>query len=165
VSVPLEDDGEGLSDALAARALARVVTGAAAAGFALGLLALVFVLLADGRLDATSLPQVLVLGTGQVVGLVVASAAATRLRAVRAVPGTGPGHASGAARTAGRAVVVASVVGVVLAVGSIVVLTPRSASAFSAVLGLALLSQLALVLHVLRRALVRAARRPADRPG
>ena len=47
-----------------------------------------------------------------------------------------------------------------LALGSVVALTPRSASAFSAVLAMALLSQLALVLHVLRRGLVRASRRP-----
>ena len=150
-----------LADALAERALARAATGAATAGCALGLLALAFVLLAHGRLDATSLPQLLVLGTGQVVGLVVAWSASSRSRAVRASPGTGPGHASGAARVLGRAVVVAPAVGAVLAVGSILGLTPRSASAFSAVLALALLTQLALVLHVLRRPLVRASRRPA----
>ena len=151
-----------LADALAARALGRAAAGAATAGCALGVLALAFVLLADGRLDATSLPQLLVLGTGQVVGLVVAASAATRLRAVGAAPGgTGPGHASGAAVAVGRAVVVAAVVGAVLGVGSIAALTPRSASAFSAVLAMALLSQLVLVLHVLRRGLVRASRRPA----
>jgi hypothetical protein len=60
-----------------------------------------------------------------------------------------------------RAVTTVPAVGAVLALGSIVLLTPRSASAFSAVLGLALLTQLALVLHVLRRPLLRAARRPA----
>lgn len=157
MSVPVDRERVGLADALASRALGRLATGSAIAGCALGLLALVFVLLADGRLDATSLPQLLVLGTGQVVGLVVTATAVARLRAVRAAPGTGPGHASGAARTVGRAVVVASVVGVVLAGSSIAALTPRSVSAFSAVLALALLSQLALVLHALRQALLRAA--------
>ena len=156
-----QDDRVALADALAARALGRAAAGGATAGCALGVLALAFVLLADGRLDATSLPQLLVLGTGQVVGLVVAASAATRLRAVGAAPGTGPGHASGASRTVGRAVLVGAVVGAVLGVGSIVALTPRSTSAFSAVLAMALLSQLVLVLHVLRRGLVRASRRPA----
>ncbi len=155
-------DGEvDLADALAERALARAATGTATAGTALGALALVFVLLAGGRLDATSLPQLLVLGTGQLAGLAVAWTVSARLRAVRTSPGTGPGHASGAAGVLGRAVTAVPAVGAVLALGSIVVLTPRSASAFSAVLALALLTQLALVLHVLRRPLLRAARRPA----
>lgn len=160
MTVPLDGERQELADALASRALGRLAIGAATAGSALGLLALVFVLLADGRLDATSLPQLLVLGTGQVTGLVVAATAVGRLRAVRGTPGSGPGHASGAARTVGRAVVVAAAVGAVLAAGSIVAVTPRSASALSAVLALALLSQLAVVLHVLRLALGRAARRP-----
>jgi hypothetical protein len=161
VTVPApraREDGEALADALALRALGRLATGAAGAGTALGLLALVFVLLAGGRLDATSLPQLVVLGAGQVAGLYLAAEGFFRSRRVGALPGSGPGEAAAAAFTLSRAVVVVPAMGLALALGSIAVLTPRSASAFSAALALALLVQLTLVLHVLRRGLARAGR-------
>ncbi len=145
-----------LADALAARALSRAVSGSATAGLALGVLALVFLVLAHGAAGPTSIPQLLVLGAGWLAGFGTAAALVPRLRATRSAPGSGPGHAAGAARVMSRVVIGVPVLGGLLALGCVLLLEPRSVSGFSAALALALLVQFALVLHVLRRGLVRA---------
>ena len=160
----MSDDVVDLADALAERALARAVAACAACALVLGVLALAFVTLADGRLDATSLPQVAVLAVGQVAGLVLAWTLSQRLRAVRAGRGSGPGHASGAALAARRTVVAVPVVGLAVAAACTVLLEPRSTSAFSGLLAVALLGQLPLVLHLQRRGLRLAARPPGSPP-
>ncbi len=146
-----------LADAVAERALGRATAAAAFGGLALGVLALLFLTLEDGGVDARSLPQLLVLGVGQVAGLVAAAASASRLRTVRAVPGTGPGHAAGAAALLGRLVVVTSATGLGVAAVGTALVRPVATGAFSAVVALALLSQLVLILHWQRRRLLRAA--------
>ncbi len=146
----------GLGDALAERALSRAVSGSATAGLALGVLALLFLVLAHGAAGPNSIPQLLVLGAGWLAGLGTAAALVPRLRAARSVPGSGPGHAAGAARLMARVVIGVPVLAGLLALGCVLLLEPRSVSGFSAVLSLALLAQFALVLHVLRRGLVRA---------
>lgn len=160
----MSDDVVDLADALAERALARTVAASAGCAVVLGVLALAFVQLAGGRFDATSAPQVAVLAVGQVAGLVLAWTTSRRLRAVRDARGTGPGHASGAAVTAGRAVVAVPAVGLLVGVVATVALTPRSTAAFSALLAVFLLGQLPLLLHLQRRGLLRAARPPGSPP-
>lgn len=156
----MRHDAVDLADALAERALARTVVAGAGGAVVLGVLALAFVQLADGRLDATSAPQVAVLAVGQVSGLVVAWSTSRRLRAVRAARGSGPGHASGAAVGVGRTVVTVPAVGLLVGVATTAAFAPRSTAAFSALLALALLGQLPLLLHLRRRGLLRAARPP-----
>ena len=145
-----------LADALAERALGRATSAAAVAGLAMGTLALLFLVMAGGRLDARSLPPLLVLGIGQLAGLVAAAGGVTRLRAVRSVAGTGPGHAAGAAGLLRRLLVGTAVLAAVVAAASVVALRPVVTAAFSALLALALLAQFLIVIFVQRRALLRA---------
>ena len=153
-------DERDLADALAERALARAAGSLAAAAVVLGVLAAVFLVLADGALDVRSLPQVVLLSAGQVVGLALAALALTRLRSVRSVPGGGPSAAAVTAAVLDRVVVAVPVGGAVVAVVLVVVLAPRTTAALSAVVGLALLAQLSVLAAVLRRPLRRAARAP-----
>lgn len=153
------DDIE-LADALAERALGRATAAVAVAGLVMGTLALLFVVMTDGAVDERSLPPLLVLGVGQVAGLVAAGGCATRLRAVRRVPGTGPGHAAGAAVLLRQVQLATLALGGLAGLFGVVALRPIVTAAFSAVLALALLSQFVLVLHTQRRGLLRAARRP-----
>lgn len=146
----------GLADALAERALGRATATAALAGLLMGTLALLFLVMAGGTLDARSIPPVLVLGIGQLTGLVAAGAGVTRLRAVRFEPGTGPGQAAGAADLLRRLVVGTSVAAASVGVGCTLTLRPFATAAFSAVLAFALLTQFLLVLFVQRRVLLRA---------
>lgn len=149
-----------VADARADRALAQATATSALVGLALGMLAMTFLLIADGELGEQTLPQLLVLGLGQVAGLVAAAACAVRLRAVRSTPGSGPGHAAGAAILLRRVIPTVALMALATAVACVAALSPRATSALSAAVSLALLSQLVLVLHVQRRALDRAARRP-----
>ena len=145
-----------LADALAERALGRATSAAAVAGLAMGTLALLFLVMAGGTLDARSIPPMLVLAIGQLAGLVAAGAGVTRLRAVRSQPGTGPGHAAGAAVVLRRVLVGTSLLALAIAIVSVIVLRPFVTAAFSALLALAILTQFLLVLFVQRRVLLRA---------
>jgi hypothetical protein len=146
-----------LADALAERALGRATAAGAVAGLAMGTLALLFVVMAGGDLDERSLPQLLVLGVCQVAGLVTAGRCVARLRAVRSAPGTGPGHAAGAAVMLRRLLVGTTALGAALGLLGVIVLRPIVTAGFSALLAVALLSQFVLVLEVQRRGLLRAA--------
>ncbi len=148
-----------LADALAERSLGRATSAAAVAGLAMGTLAILFLVMARGALDARSIPPLLVLGIGQLAGLVAAGGGVTRQRAVRAEPGTGPGHAAGAANLLRRLLVGTGVLAAAVGLGSVFALKPLATAAFSALLALALLAQFLLVLFVQRRALLRAALR------
>jgi hypothetical protein len=75
---------------------------------------------------------------------------------VRLQPGTGPGHAAGAAALLQRLVLGTIALAASVGVGSILTLKPFATAAFSALLALALLSQFLLVLFVQRRVLLRA---------
>lgn len=151
-------DDPGLAAAVAERALARTARGAALGGCALGLLALAFLFIADGTLDARSIPQLLLLGLGQLVGLGAAGLAVLAIRHCRV------GHDAilqtrQAASRLFRAIQVLTIGSAGIAVGCLAVLRPFTITALSVVLSLAIVAQLALVLVALRGRLRRAADR------
>ena len=150
------DELTALADALADRALRRAGAAATAGGFALGALALVFLLLAGGRMDATSLPQVFILGTGQVAGLVLGTGCQLSARGLAADPGSGQGRASDGARLLRRGMLATALVAAVAAAWALVMLRPLTVSALSVAIGSALLAQFLILLHLQRRALLRA---------
>lgn len=152
------DGSRDLADALAERALTRTAGGLAAGGVVLGVMAALFLVLADSRLDAGSAPQVVMLSAGQVAALAVAGIALARLRSVRRQPGHGPVAAASAARLVDRLAVAVPVVGAVIGATLVVTVTPRVTSLFSVVVSLAVLAQLSVLAAVLRRGLRRAAR-------
>lgn len=149
---------EDLADALAERELARTAGGLAVGGVVLGAMAALFLVVAEGRLDAGSAPQVVVLGTGQLAALVLAGTAVVRLRAVRSRPGSGPAAAGSTAALLDRLVVAVPVAGSLAGAVLVAIVTPRVTSLFSVVVSLAVLAQLAVLAAVLRRGLRRAAR-------
>jgi hypothetical protein len=171
-AAPPDDDlvDADLADALADRALGRIVSALAVGALALAVMALLFVLLADGALDERSLPQVLVLGAGWLVGTVAAVAISRLLMSLRSSVragrrGLGPQFAAAAVRWADRVVVGVPVLGALAAAVS-VWLTTRSAptrpvatAVLSAAVGLAVVSQLAVLAAVQRVGLRRAAQR------
>ncbi len=160
-SVAPEPDEVDLADAVAARALQRSANGAAVSAIALGVLATAFLVLAQGRLGPQSLPQVAILGLGQVVGLALALRCALRARALSRTDrrGSGPSEAESAARDARRTVLGLTVSTAAIAGCLLVTLRPFALTALSVVLSVAVLAQLVVVLTTLRRRLLRAARR------
>lgn len=151
-------DGD-LAAALAERALARSVLGAAGAGLALGTVALLFLVVSGSRLDALTLPVVALAGVGQVTGLAAAAACVLRLRQVRA--GGSPQLLAAAAQRTLRVLGQAALVVGVLAAAALVLLLEETGTALlGAVVGTGLLAQVVVVLTVLRRPLGRASRAP-----
>lgn len=151
-------DGD-LVVALAERALARATLGAAVTGVVLGLLAAGFLVMSGNRLDATTLPVVVLAMIGQLGGLAGAAACAVRLRRLRA-GGRPRDLARGAQhslRLLARAVLA---VGAGTAVLLVVLLDPLGSAVLASVLGAGLLAQVVVVLTVLRRPLGRASRAP-----
>lgn len=146
--------GVALADGVAVRALTRCAAVMAIAAACLAVMSLLFLRLADDELGARSLPQIVVLGWGQVVALGAAVGCTARARAVRLTPGTGPGHAAGAGRLLGHVVLAAPVGAGLLAAACVVTLTPRAESLLSAVLALAVVAQVA-VLALVQRGLLR----------
>ena len=154
------DELTSLADALADRALRRAGTAATIGGFLLGALALIFLVLAQGRLDETSLPQVLLLGTGQLAGLVLGVRCQLSARALSGERGTGQGRALAAAGLLRRGLLVTGLVAGVVAGWSLLTLRPFTAAALSVAIGSALLSQFVVLLLAQRRGLLRAGPRP-----
>lgn len=155
------DELTSLADALADRALRRAGTAATVGGFLLGALALVFLVLAQGRLDESSLPQVFILGTGQVAGLVLGAHCQLSARALAAERGAGQQRSLAAAAVVRRTLVTVLLVAGTVAVWSLVTMRPFTAAALSVAIGLALLSQFVVLMVVQRRGLLRAGPRPA----
>lgn len=149
-----------LADALADRALRRAGSAATIGGFALGALALVFLMLAEGRVDATSLPQVFILGAGQVAGLVLGLRCQLAARQLAADPGSGQDRAAAAADLLRRGLLTVTLVAAAVAVWALVVLRPFTSAALSVAIGSALLAQFMILMHLQRRALLRAGPRP-----
>lgn len=147
-----------LTDALAERALARTAGALAVTGVALGVMSVLFLVLAGSRLDAGSAPQVVLLSLGQVAALVAAGATVLRLRSVRSHPGSGPAAAHATSVLLDRLVVAVPVVGTVVGAVMVAVMTPRVTALLSVIVSLAVLAQLAVLASVLRRPLRRAAR-------
>ncbi|MFC5997420.1 hypothetical protein ACFP6A_01560 [Quadrisphaera sp. GCM10027208] len=148
---------EDLLRAVAERAAARAVLGSALAGFLAGLLALAFLWLSGSRVDATTVPVVVLLAIGQLAGVVAAGSAALRLRELRSgmpVRETAE-RAQRGLRTLAR---VTGVVGALTAVAMPVLLEPRATASFTAIAGLGVLAQVVVVLTVVRRPLSRVAR-------
>lgn len=155
-----EHDGPvALADALADRALRRAGAATTVGGFVLGALALIFLLLAEGRVDAGSLPQVFILGTGQVTGLVLGLRCQLAARRLRSEPGAGPSRARTAAGVVRRGMVTMALVAGAVALWSLVVLRPFTAAALSVAIGSALVAQFMILVHLQRRALLRAGAR------
>lgn len=153
-----------LADALADGALGRIVSALAVGALALSVMALLFVLLADGALDERSLPQVLVLGAGWVVGTVAAVAISRLLMSLRSSVraghrGRGPESAAAAVRWADRVVVGVPVLGGLAAAVSVWLTRPVATAVLSAAVGLAVVSQLAVLAAVQRQGLRRAVNR------
>lgn len=151
-----------LADALADRALGRIASALAVGSLAVAVMALLFVLLADGALDERSLPQVLVLGAGWLVGTVAAVAISRLLMSLRSEVdagrrGHGPEFAAAAVRWADRVVVGAPVLATVAAAVSVSLERPVVTAVLSAAVALAVVSQLAVLAAVQRRGLRRAA--------
>lgn len=155
----MTDDDEDLLSAVTERALARAVLGSAGTGLLLGVLAAAFLVLSSSRVDATTVPVVVLLLAGQAGALAGAAAAAVGLRRVRA--GHEPRRAAGVAQRTLRQLAVAVVaVGAVIAVAMPLLLQPRGTAALMSAVGLGVLAQVAVVLTVLRRPLQRVARAP-----
>lgn len=154
----MDERGErtALADALADRALRRAGTATTLGGFALGALALIFLLLADGRADVGSLPQVFILGTGQVAGLVLGLRCQLAARRLTTDLGSGQLRALTAATLVRRGMVTTALVAGAVALWSLAMLRPFLAAALSVATGSALLAQFMILLHLQRRALLRA---------
>jgi hypothetical protein len=158
--VTTASDDVALADEVALRALHRCAAALAVAATCLVVLALVFLQLADGRVGARSLPQLVVLGWAAVVALAGTAGCLARARRTLRAAGSGPGQASGAVRLLTLVAVAAPAGGAVLAVGCAAALTPRSESLLSAVLSLAVVVQVALLAVAQRGLLRRAVREP-----
>lgn len=152
-------DEADLAMALAERALARAVLGTAAAGMLVGVVALLFLVLSQGRLDALTVPVVALAGTGQLTGLAAAAACAVRLREVRAgrVPQQRALAAQRSLRVLGQSAIA---LGAVLALVLVVLLDPTGRAVVGAAVGGGLLAQVVVALTVLRGPLGRASRAP-----
>ncbi len=158
--LPLSDPE--LADALADRALSRAGGSLALGSLALAVLSLVFLLLADGALDARSLPQVIVFGIGELGGLAAAGVCFMLLRRLRRQVdagslGSGPDAAEVAQVTVGRLVVGLPVMCGAAAVVLAVTLRPVATAVLSATVAMAIVSQLAVLAAVQRSGLRRAA--------
>jgi hypothetical protein len=158
--IPLSDPET--ADALADRALSRAGASLAVGSLALAVLSLLFLLLADGALDARSLPQVVVFGIGELGGLAVAAVCFTLPRRPRRQVdagslGSGPDAADIAQITVGRLVVGLPVVCGAAAVVLAVTLRPVSTAVLSAAVAMAIASQLAVLAAVQRSGLRKAA--------
>ena len=138
--------------------LARASSGLSLGGIVLGLFAVGALVSAGGRLDASSLPPVLLLGIGQVGGLVGAAGCALRVPPVR--NGTVAPHTAAAAavRSLDRLLPAVAVVAALSAAAMPVLLRPVSTAAFAALVSLALVAQLLVLVAVLRAPLRREAR-------
>lgn len=159
-SKPLTDPD--LADALADRALGRASSSLAIGAVALALMSLLFLQLAGGEPDARSLPQVVILGIGHLGGLLVAVACFVLLRRLRSAvdagrSGTGPDAAAEGAAWLGRLVVGVPVTAVAAAVALLVTMRPLATAVLSVAVGLAVVSQLAVLAAVQRSGLRRAA--------
>ena len=138
--------------------LARASLGLSVGGVVLGLFAVGALVSAGGRLDATSLPPVLLLGIGQVGGLVAAAGCAVRVAPVRR--GAVPPHlaAAAAVRSLDRLLPAVALVASLSAAAMPVLLRPAATAAFAALVSLALVAQLLVLVAVLRAPLRREAR-------
>lgn len=147
---------EDLLRAVAERAAARAVLGSALAGLLAGLLALAFLWLSGSRVDASTVPVVVLLAIGQLAGVAAAGSTALRLRDLRSgVPVRATAErAQRGLRTLAR---VTGVVGALTAVAMPVLLEPRATASFTALAGLGVLAQVVVVLTVVRRPLSRVA--------
>lgn len=151
-----------LDRAVVERALGRALLGSALVGVGLGLLAVVFLMLSGGRADATTLPVVVLLLVGQLGGLCAAGVTGLLLRGVRTgarAPGPAAATAAGWLRRTARAV---TAVGAVTAVALVALLEPQATALLTAVVGAVVLAQGVVVLIVLHRRLLRAARVAGD---
>lgn len=150
-------DEDDLLRAVAERAAARAVLGSALAGLVAGVLALAFLWLSGSRVDATTVPVVVLLAVGQLAGVVAAGSTALHLRALRSgVPVRDTAErAQQGLRTLAR---VTAVVGALTAVAMPVLLEPRATASLTALAGLGVLAQVVVVLTVVRRPLGRVAR-------
>lgn len=153
-----------LAAAVAERALLRATAGTALASVAVGALAVVFLALAGSRWDATTAPVVVLLGVGQLGGIVAAGTCAGRLRAVRARTGMPAAQAGVAARALDVLVWGVSAAGALAAAALSVLVQPRAVALLSALLGLGVLAQVVVVMVLLRSRLRRVARRGSGRP-
>ncbi len=135
--------------------LARASLGLSLGGVVLGLFAVGALVTAGGRLGATSLPPVLLLGVGQVGGLVGAAGCAVRIRPVLS-GGVAPHVAAAAAvRSLDRLLPAVAAVAALTAAAMPVLLRPAPTAAFSALVSLALVAQLLVLVAVLRAPLRR----------
>lgn len=156
----MTDDAEVLAAALADRALARATLVTGLAGVVLGMVALGFLLLTGSRLDALTVPVVVLAGVGQLTGLAAAARCAVALRRAR----SGRPHrteAGAAARFIRGLALAAAVLAAVVAAALVVLLDPLSGAVVGVALGAGLLAQAVLVLAVVRGPLARAARAPS----
>lgn len=155
----MTQEAEALSAALVRRALVRATLGAGAVGAVLGLIALGFLLMAGNRLDALTVPVVVLAALGQVTGLAAAMRCATGVRRVRsgAPPRTEAESAQRFLRGLAPAVLALAAGGVAVL---LVVLEPLSNALVGTALGAGLLAQAVVVVTVLRAPLRRAARAP-----
>lgn len=156
---PLPDDPE-LVDAFADRALGRAANAVALGSAALTVMATLFVVLTGGTPGAGSVPQLVILSAGAVVGLTVSAALLHRLRRLRAevdagAVGVGPGAAADGAVWLARLVVVAPVVAALAALGVLVSVRPFATAVVSCAVGIAVVSQLAVLGAVQRSSLRR----------
>ena len=156
----MSDDADALAAALADRALARATLATGLAGVVLGMIALGFLLMMGSRLDALSVPVVVLAAVGQLTGLVAAARSAVALRRVRSgrPPRAEADAAAGFVRRLGVAI---AVLAVVVAAALVVLLEPLSSAVVGTALGAGLLAQAVLVLTVVRVPLARAAHAPS----
>ncbi len=152
----------GLALALTDRALSRTISGGLVGACAAAALALVFVLVNEGRLDVRALPQVLILGVANLAGIACSARCLRLQRRIRRLPATAADReageiASSAATFVGRVVLVAPLLAVAVGAMCLALLRPAVVAALSVTVSLAIAAQAMIVLHVLRRALVRAA--------
>ena len=164
-----EPSEAGLAIALTDRALSRTISGGLVCACAAAALALVFVLVNEGRLDVRALPQVLVLGVANLAGIACSADCLRLQRRLRRLPVTAEDRqvgeiATSAATFVGRVVLVAPLVAVAVGAGCLALLRPVVVAALSVTVSLAIAAQAMIVLHVLRRALVRAAWRASLTP-
>jgi hypothetical protein len=157
-----EPSEAGLAVALTDRALSRTIGGGLVCACVTACLALIFVLVNDGRLDVRALPQVLVLGVAHLAGIACAAAGLRLQRRLRRLPSTAEDREAGdiatrAAVFVGRVVLIAPFPAVAIGVGCLLWLRPTVVAALSVTVALAIAAQAMIVLHVQRRALVRAA--------
>lgn len=157
----LPESDPGLDRALAHRAVARPMRNIAISGGALGVLALAFIVVADGHLDATSIPQLGILGLGWLTGIIVPSYCVRLQSAVhrgRLDPFEACARLDGVLR--GTAIGL-PVCALVLGIAMVALVEPTSTTVLSVAVSLAIVSQLVAVLVAVRPGVRRAARRLA----